>query len=76
MGLSSYPERLGRLFVVNVANGDAPHVRLAIRSVGLGKAMEAGRVLVLSGDRPKWAPQLLEVRAGTFFGFGVWVFGF
>lgn len=64
IGLARYPERLGQLLVVNVS-GRAAQSRslyLAARALGLGAAIDAGRLRVLSGELPKWAPELLKVR--------------
>lgn len=62
MGLSYYPERLGQLFIVNVAAGEAVHLRIAARALGLGAAVESGRLRVIPGELPKWAPELRKVK--------------
>lgn len=61
VGLASYPERLGQLFLVNLAPSEEMHLSLAARTLGLGDAIDSGRLRVLPGDLPKWAPELLEV---------------
>ncbi|CAM9961696.1 unnamed protein product, partial [Scytosiphon promiscuus] len=60
IGLARYPERLGQLFVVNVSGGaaQARGISLAARALGLGVAVDAGRLRILSGELPKWAPEL------------------
>ncbi|CBN79393.1 conserved unknown protein [Ectocarpus siliculosus] len=70
IGLSRYPERLGQLFVVNVpaadrasggsTGGGGGGLMLAARALGLGAALEAGKLRVLPGELPKWAPELLK----------------
>lgn len=62
IGLSYYPERLGQMFVINVSSGDVGHLLLAARALGLGAAVDSGRLRVLPGELPKWAPELLKVR--------------
>lgn len=68
IGLSRYPERLGQLFVVNVpaadracGGGGGGGLMLAARTLGLGAALDAGKLRVLPGELPKWAPELLKV---------------
>ncbi|CAN0256218.1 unnamed protein product, partial [Ectocarpus sp. 12 AP-2014] len=55
IGLSRYPERLGQLFVVNVpaagraCGGSGAGLMLAARALGLGAALDAGKLRVLPG---------------------------
>lgn len=63
IGLTRYPERLGQMFVVNVPAGQAGGLLIAARALGLGAAIDGGRLRVLPGELPKWAPELLKVRA-------------
>lgn len=62
VGLSYYPERLGQLLIVNVSIADAAHLTLVARALGFGAAVNGGRLHVLPGELPKWAPDLLKVR--------------
>lgn len=64
IGLARYPERLGQLFVVNVPAAQAVAILVAARALGLGPAIDTGRLKVLAGDLPKWAPELRKVTRG------------
>ena len=66
IGLARYPERLGQLFVVNVPATQTVAVLIAARAVGLGPAIDTGRLKVLPGELPKWAPELRKVRETWF----------
>ncbi|CAM9437959.1 unnamed protein product, partial [Discosporangium mesarthrocarpum] len=69
VGLLYYPERLGQGFVVNLplprsrGSGSGPTLLCltAARALGLGVQVDAGRLRVLQGDLPQWAPELLKV---------------
>lgn len=61
IGLARYPERLGQLFLVNVPPDQAVGVLIAARALGLGQAIDSGKLRVLPGELPKWAPELRKV---------------
>lgn len=62
VGLSYYPERLGQQLIVNVPPKDSALILLAVRSLGLGVAIDDRRLRVLAGNRSEWPPELLKVR--------------
>lgn len=64
LGLSYYPERLGQMLVVNVSREDSGNIILAARALGLGAAIDGGKLRVLPGDLPKWAPEIRKVCGG------------
>lgn len=76
LGLSYYPERLGQLFLVNVAPANVHHLRLVACALGLRAAVGSGRLRILPGDLPKWAPELGKVRKGRGRGEQVYLSSF